>query len=193
MAKHEDTQHSVLIVTSAAQFEAVARKSLRGFVYTDCRQSASAARRCILERYYDLVIINGPLPDEQGLQLALDAADQCSASILLVVSSEIFEDAQERLTDHGVLVLAKPFSLGRLDKAIRFLLAVQNRRHLLEKRIRTVEEKMEEIRIVSRAKLLLVEKRKMTEEEAHRWIGKQAMDHGISRRRAAENLLDEYD
>ncbi|MBQ9443602.1 MAG: ANTAR domain-containing protein, partial [Lachnospiraceae bacterium] len=53
------------------------------------------------------------------------------------------------------------------------------------------EEKIEELRIVSKAKILLVEKKKMTEDEAHRYIGKQAMDRGVSRRRIAERILDD--
>ena len=52
---------------------------------------------------------------------------------------------------------------------------------------------MEELRIVSRAKLLLMEKRHMTEDEAHRLIGKQAMDKGLTRRQAAEKILDELE
>jgi response regulator NasT len=52
---------------------------------------------------------------------------------------------------------------------------------------------MEELRLVSKAKVLLVEKKKMTEDEAHRLIGKQAMDQGISRRRAAQRLLDDLE
>ena len=50
---------------------------------------------------------------------------------------------------------------------------------------------MEEIRIVSKAKILLVEKKKMTEDEAHRYIGKMAMDHGVSRKRIAEQLIED--
>ena len=52
---------------------------------------------------------------------------------------------------------------------------------------------MEELRIVSKAKLLLIEKRQMSEEEAHRHIGKQAMDHGVTRRQAAEQILDDLE
>jgi response regulator NasT len=50
---------------------------------------------------------------------------------------------------------------------------------------------MEELRLVSKAKILLVEKKQMTEDEAHRFIGKQAMNRGISRRKIAEEILDD--
>ena len=39
--------------------------------------------------------------------------------------------------------------------------------------------------------LKLMEHRHMTEAEAHRYIGKQAMDHGMSRKRIAQEILDD--
>ena len=56
----------------------------------------------------------------------------------------------------------------------------------------TVEEKIEEIRLVNRAKWLLIECLSMTETEAHRYIEKQAMDARISKREVAENIIKTY-
>ena len=47
------------------------------------------------------------------------------------------------------------------------------------------------MRVVNKAKLVLINKKKMSEDEAHRYIGKLAMDNGISRGRAAERILDD--
>ena len=62
-----------------------------------------------------------------------------------------------------------------------------------EKKIQKAEEKLEELKIVNQAKFLLIEKKHMTEDEAHRYIGKQAMDGGISRGRAAQRILDDLE
>lgn len=192
MPKSEDTQHSVLIVSASGQFDAIVRKSLKTVMSIDSRTSAAMARRCILERYYDIVIINAPLPDESGEEYALDVTEKCHASVLIVTPQEVYEDVLDRLTDHGVLVIPKPFPKGRMDKAIRFLIAIQNRMHQLESKVLTVQEKMDEMRLVSKAKILLVEKKHMTEDEAHRFIGKQAMNSGVSRRRIAEKIIEDY-
>ena len=56
----------------------------------------------------------------------------------------------------------------------------------------TVEEKIKEIRLVNRAKWLLIECLNMTEAEAHRYIEKQAMDLRFSRREAAESIIKTY-
>ena len=72
------------------------------------------------------------------------------------------------------------------------LRATRERLRRMEQRAATVEEKMEEIRIVGRAKLLLIEKLKMTEPDAHRYIEKTAMDRCISKRAVAESIIKTY-
>ena len=193
MPKDEFIQHSVLIVSSSEQFDAIVKRSLpkKTFPSVESRKSASLARRSFLERYYDLVIINAPLPDENGLEISLDVIDTSNASVLLVVSKESYDDMTERVTDYGVLVLAKPFHWRQIDKAIRFLTAIQNKRHHLEKKMRDLQDKMEDLRTVAKAKCMLIEKKHKTEDQPHRFIGKTAMDHGISRKRAAIRIMDE--
>ena len=193
MPKANDIYHSVLIVTVSDTFTSIIKKSLVGFYTSDTVKSASSARRYLLERYYDLIVINVPLPDETGEDFAIDAAEGGSASVLLVTPQEMFEDALSLVSDHGILVLPKPSPRGRIDKAIRFLSALQNRMHDLEKKAREAEEKAEEQQTVNRAKFRLMELKHMTEDEAHRFIGKMAMDNGISRGKAARRILNDMD
>ena len=188
MSRGEQVQHSILTVSGEERFFPVIRRSLQG----ECvRTSAAAARRCILERYYSTIVVNAPLPDETGVELAVDAARECNASVLLVVPDDIYEDTLDRVTDYGILVLAKPFPLTRIRHAMRFLTAQQTRLKEAERKVLAAEEKVREIRLVDKAKFLLIERSHMSEDEAHRYIGKQAMDHGVSRKRIAQRILDE--
>ncbi len=63
----------------------------------------------------------------------------------------------------------------------------------MEKQNRTLREKMEDIRAVNRAKWLLIEHLSMTEQDAHYYIEKQAMDTRLSRREVAEHIIRTYD
>lgn len=195
MPKKEDIQHSILIVSVSDQFAALAKRSLspKNCMGIVLRKSGSLARRSILERYYDIIIIDVPLSDEAGVDLALDIRDKCDVSVLLVVSKEIYEDVLNRVTDYGILVLPKPFPRGRIDKAIRYLMAIQNRIRRLEIRLQSAQEKIREIRTIDKAKILLVQMKMMTEDEAHRYIGKYAMDRGISRGSAAMMILEDLE
>ena len=51
---------------------------------------------------------------------------------------------------------------------------------------------MNEIRLVNRAKWLLISEVKMTEPDAHRYIEKQAMDLCVSKREIAEQIIKTY-
>ncbi len=192
MSGKQDIYHSILIVSSSEKFNSRIKKSLRGFITIDVKKSAALARRCILERYYDIIVINAPLKDESGIELAFDTAEKCNTSILFVCPAEVYDSVLENVTDRGILAITKDMPENRLDTAIRFLASVQERIRKLEQKNVSLEEKMKEIKIVGKAKGLLIEKKGMTEEEAHRFIGKMAMDNGVSRKHIAEDIIDEY-
>ncbi len=193
MPKYEGFGHSVLIISASEAFDTAVRKSLRGFASIESRKHAASARRYLLERYYDLIVINAPLPDESGEQLAKDIAESGRASVLMAVPSEVYGDALEHVSDYGILVISKPVSAGLLDKALRFLTAFQNRVQKVERQVLAAEEKLQELRIVTKAKFYLVENEHLTEDEAHRKIGKLAMNHGVSRKIIAERIIESYE
>ena len=60
---------------------------------------------------------------------------------------------------------------------------------LLVKRSLSMEDKMAEIRLINRAKWVLIEKQGMSEQDAHRYIEKQAMDRCVPKRVVAEEIL----
>ena len=111
MPRKDDIQHSILIVSTSEQFDAVVKRSLPegDFMTVDFLRSASSARRNILERFYNIVVINTPLKDENGVELAIDIAEDTNISVMVVTSSEIYGDVLDRVTDSGVLAIQKPF------------------------------------------------------------------------------------
>ncbi len=193
MSRKDDIQHSILIVSSSEQFVMAVKSTLVGFVTIEVRRSAALARRTLLEREFELVVISEPLPDELGENLAMDVMEKSRSLVLLFVPREKYGDTLERVTDSGVLVIASPASRGLIDKGVRFLLATGKRLRKLEQRTRQAEEKLEETRLISQAKILLVEKRHMSEDDAHRYIGKLAMDEGMTRKYIAEQIIDDLE
>ena len=51
----------------------------------------------------------------------------------------------------------------------------------------------DDIRIINRAKYILMEYLSMTEPQAHKYLEKQAMDMRLTKIEVAENLLSTYD
>lgn len=151
--------------------------------------NAAAARRELMRRSFDFIIINAPLPDEFGTRFAIDAS-QCPGSVvLLLVRSEVYEQTNAKVLSQGVFTLAKPTPAQTLQQGLKWMAAARERLRRLEKKASTVEEKMEVIRLVNRAKWVLIEKHHMSEPDAHRYIEKQAMDRCASRKEIAQEIL----
>ncbi len=146
-------------------------------------------RRKISETDYSLVIINAPLPDEFGAELAQFIVEQCVTGVLLLVKSDIFEAVSDSVIDDGVIVLPKPLSPVRLSLSIRHTLAIYRKMHGLEAENRKIRIRLEDLRIINRAKCVLIECCKMTEPEAHAYIEKRAMDTRQTKRDVANELI----
>ena len=112
-------------------------------------------------------------------------------AVLLLVRAEVLGEIDERVYRRGVFTLAKPTSKQTLAEAVRWMRAARERLRKSEKKSLTLEEKMTEIRLVNRAKWILITSRSMDEAEAHRWIEKQAMDRCLTKREIAEEIIKE--
>ena len=189
-------QHSykVLIVSSSDKFVRPMLDMLpeKMFEPIETASDVAQARRKLLEREFDIVIINSPLRDEFGTKLALDICQKSSAGVLLFVKAEHYSDITSKVMQYGVLTISKPTSPSMIMQSVQMLCSTRERLRIMEKKNASVEEKIEEIRIVNRAKCLLIEQLKMTEPEAHRYIEKQAMDRCVTRRKIAEKIILTY-
>ena len=154
--------------------------------------SAEEDKRMLLETDVDLVILNAPLRDEFGTQLALNLSRD-NLCVLMLVPAESFDAVCYKVEDEGILTLSKPVSRNGLLGAIKLLTAMRGKLRKLDRQNQALQEKMQDIRTVNRAKWLLIEIKRMTENEAHYYIEKQAMDMRLSRREVAENIIRTYD
>ncbi|MBP5730223.1 MAG: ANTAR domain-containing protein, partial [Clostridia bacterium] len=103
-----------------------------------------------------------------------------------------YDDAFDRLAEHGVFLMQKPVSRQAFQLAAGWLVSARERVRRTERKTQSIEAKMNEIRLVNRAKWLLISELKMTEPDAHRYIEKQAMDRCVSKRQIAEEIIKTY-
>ena len=150
--------------------------------------SGAAARRALVDGVYGLVLVNTPLPDEFGVEFSQDAAGQTSAGVLLLVKAEIADDVAAKVERDGVLVLSIPLSHALMGQGVRLAQALHQRVDALVRENRKLQTRIEDLRLVSRAKCVLIECG-MTEPDAHAYIEKRAMDTRQSKRDVARELL----
>ena len=146
----------------------------------------------MLNASFDLVLVNSPLPDDVGVDFAEEACAGSDAGVLLLIRSEVYEETYYKVLPAGVIALPKPLSRQMLSQSLRVLCAIRERLRLLKQHQATVEEKIEEMRLVNRAKWLLIECLHMTEPDAHRYITRQAMEQRLAKKDVAESIIRTY-
>lgn len=182
----------ILVVCSPNRQESL-EGLLKGCGQLSFSGSAGDARRRLSEADVDLVIINAPLSDEFGNQLAAAFAGDTAVGVLLLSPANQADQAAAWLEPHGVLVLGKPTSRSMLLMALRFLKSTHRRLLALQQKNRQLLQKLDDMRLVSRAKCLLIEHTGVSEEEAHHQLEHMAMDARITRRDAAQIIIKRYD
>ena len=150
-----------------------------GFLNAASAASGGEARRAAAQDTWPLVVINAPLPDETGLELAMELTGTTLSAVVLLVRAELMSMVYGPATEAGVLVVGKPV----IPQVLQTLSRENEQLH----------RKLDEIRLVDRAKCLLIERRHLSEAEAHRAIEKQAMDQRLTRARVAQLILDRYE
>ncbi|MBQ7255190.1 MAG: response regulator [Oscillospiraceae bacterium] len=187
--------YSVLIVSASARVRSALSELLPAERFEPVRteSSVSAAKRAVAERQFDLVVINSPLPDDTGVRFAVDLCASDSTAVMLLVPRELHGEIRDRVSAHGVFTLPKPTSAEVAETAFGWMVSMRERLRKFEKKTLSIEEKMQEIRMVNRAKWVLIRELQMDEGEAHRYIEKQAMDRCISKRELAQELIRLYE
>ncbi len=191
----EKRSYSVLIVSGSDKSLDFISNSLpmELFYPTVSLNSAAEARRLLVNQDFDIVIINTPLKDDIGIELALEIAEKDFTAVMIIVKNEMFDQVAYRVEDYGVFCLSKPMSKERMLQTMRLMTAAQSKMMRVKKEKATLQSKMEEIRVVNRAKWVLIDQMSFSEPEAHRYIEKQAMDLCITRKAVAENILKTYE
>lgn len=145
--------------------------------------SAAEARRRMLESDFELIVVNSPLPDEFGHELCADAVEKTDAGVIFLAKAAAAEQLLTPLSEEGVLLVTKPFSNTFFLHAIHMAAASNHRLLLLRQENQRMQEKLAQVRLVSRAKCCLIELGRMTEAEAHRYIEKKSDGHPARPRR----------
>lgn len=187
-------KYKILLLSSSNKLNTSLLSLLSGSSFEPVRvlDSAEAARHCLNTEAFDIVIINTPLTDESGLRLAAEICADGSRGVLVFVNAKHYPQVSAKLSPYGILTLAKPLSGDMILQSLRLLTATLERLTRAENEKAELSSKIEELRIISRAKCVLIDQLRMSEAEAHRYIEKQAMDRCVSRRAVAEKILSAY-
>ena len=188
-------QKRIFVISSNDNFHRYVRENLPDgdFVVAGGAASSTEARQKMMNGECAVILINMPLSDECGTELAGDLAESAGGSVIAVVKAEQESELRPMLEPLGVFVLGRPFPHTVFHQALYDAAASYARMQIMSLENQRLQVKLIDLRIVNRAKYALIRYLGMTEEQAHRYIEQQAMNQRISKRRAAENVLKTYE
>jgi response regulator NasT len=167
-------------------------KEYEGTVDIAASTQSNEARRMIMDQEFDLVVINAPLSDGSGEDLASMVTGQTLAGVIMVVRNEYLETTESIMGSNGVLVVGKPVIKQLFFQTLGLARSMRSRLAMLQHENNKLQKKIEEIKCIDRAKWMLIQNLGMDEQQAHRYIEKQAMDLRKSRYDIASAILKTY-
>lgn len=116
-------------------------------------------------------------------------ATKNSACAVLLIMDEPDSAVLNKCTTNGILYC----TVSEFGKMISSVYAMRVRLAALENSNSTLIRKLDDSRLVGRAKLLLMQNLKMSEPQAHKYIEKTAMDSCVTRRDVAIRIIKTYE
>ena len=185
----EDT-HSVLVVSKDSKLsQSISVMLMPPLFETEVLSDFNEARRRVAERSYNIILVD--YSEGEGADFATDVSESLS-TILLLTPPALFEEVSYRVEGYGIIAITNPFDQFYFYNMIKAAIAVQYKVQVLSSQTTKLKVKMEEIKQVNRAKMLLMQNMSMTEQEAHRYIEKEAMDRSMKRIAIAEEIIKRY-
>ena len=142
---------------------------------------------------YDLVVIYAPLDDEFGLELVSDISKKSSAAIIIITKNDIADEVQKKVEFADAFVLSRPINKAMLSQTVYFVMIIREKIAKLKLQNSELEQKINDLKLIDRAKCVLIQYLRISEAQAHRHIQKQAMDQRQSQVSIARDILKTYE
>ncbi|MBQ8171879.1 MAG: ANTAR domain-containing protein [Oscillospiraceae bacterium] len=141
---------------------------------------------------YDIIIVSTPLRSEFGLNYIAGVTKRTSACIICLAKTELAEDVQNRIKFTGAYVLPRPFTKGALIQTVKMAMLARDNMQRLRSENTELSRRLDDTKIINRAKCCLIQYLNFTEEQAQQHIHRLAMDSRRTKREIAEDILHTY-
>lgn len=150
------------------------------------------AKRKLVEYDFEICLVNSPIKGMSGEQLSIDIAEKNICQVLLFVKAEYQEEITENVENFGVITVGKPINKQLFWGALKLAKVAQRRIDMAQKENQKLQHKLDNLKVVSRAKCLLISFEGMSEADAHKYIERKAMDDRLTRIEIAKWIIQQY-
>lgn len=151
------------------------------------------AKKQLHKETYDIVVIQAGLKDEFGVKSAVDFVRIFNVQVLLMVKNDIFDQTCYKVNESGIYVLSLPTNKNMIYQSIVLIEQSILIKQKYEREIIRLKKQIQDDRKVNQAKLMLIEQYNWTEDKAHHYIEKLAMDTSQTKVEIAMSLLNRLD
>ena len=125
-----------------------------------------------------------------GFSPVLYAESMAAAvSAMEIIKGDVYEQVSHKVNGSGIFVVTRPITSRGLYESVRLLTTMHGKLSELAAENRKLKRRLDELGIVTRAKCLLIEKKGFTEEEAHHYLEKEAMDTSLTKKEVAQQII----
>ncbi len=140
---------------------------------------------------FSAALISLPLADENGISLIEELHEKYDTPLGVLVKPDINEIQLKKLAAANAYILKKPVSRSNYVLAAYLLTSFSDNNADMKERIKALERKNSEIKLMSRAKLLLMQSKGMSEDDAHAYILHRAMNKQMSIDAVCKEIIKE--
>ncbi|MDR0885352.1 MAG: ANTAR domain-containing protein [Clostridiales Family XIII bacterium] len=130
---------------------------------------------------------------KSALKLAFDLVKMGESQCLILTNESFDEMTLEKIENAGIFVIVTPVKREVLWATLKSISVAQNRMKAIKELNDKIRSKLDDVKHISRAKALLMTSLKMSEEQAHHFIEKEAMQRRMTKGAIAEQIIKVYD
>jgi AmiR/NasT family two-component response regulator len=179
-----------------AEDEALIRLDLRemleeeGYEVVGEAGDGEAAVRLAREHGPDLVILDVKMPGLDGLAAAEQISEERLAPVLVLTAFSQQDLVERAARARAMGYLVKPFQKSDVVPAIELAMARHRELATLEEEVEDLQERLGTRTLVDRAKGVLMDRYRMKEADAFRFLQKTAMDRRLRLAEVARRVLE---
>lgn len=171
-----------------AMYDALMNCDFQDVIVTDrVAQAREALPSC------DIIYINLPLEGQDALRFLAELTKLSRLAVVVLARENQLDALEKALEDTQVFILGKPTNKAIIAASVNAAYSLARRMARAHEREEALKRKLDDIKLLDRAKYCLMSYLGMTEPQAHRYIQKQAMDSRITPREVSEEILKTYE
>ena len=141
---------------------------------------------------FDLVLINCSENIKDEEDAAIYFSSSTKSFVVMICAKESADALADRTGKDGILVISRPINKHLFHHYLQFVSVFKKRMLGVWQENNELKHLVEEMKVINKAKYLLMQCLSMTEEQAHQYLQKQAMDMRISKYDVAVSVVRTY-